>query len=130
MQTGLARTGKMLCSEWDGVDPDILVLGKALSGGTFPVSAVLARDEIMLTIQPGQHGSTYGGNPIVRFFVYCCCLFVTLIKSSSDALAIHVSVEVVYFPREREQYTNCAGLFPEAPAKAIEIMSSNVEAFC
>lgn len=64
VQTGLARTGKMLCSEWDGVEPDILVLGKALSGGTFPVSAVLARDEIMLTIKPGQHGSTYGGNPI------------------------------------------------------------------
>lgn len=72
MQTGLARTGKMLCSEWDGVEPDILVLGKALSGGTFPVSAVLARDEIMLTIKPGQHGSTYGGNPIVRFGVLTC----------------------------------------------------------
>eukprot|EP00887_Chlorella_sp_A99_P001088 scaffold14.g1088.t1 len=64
VQTGLCRTGKMLCSEWDGVKPDILVLGKALSGGTMPVSAVLCNDEIMLTIGRGQHGSTYGGNPV------------------------------------------------------------------
>lgn len=64
VQTGLARTGRMLCCEWDGVKPDILVLGKALSGGTLPVSAVLANDEIMLTIGRGQHGSTYGGNPV------------------------------------------------------------------
>jgi ornithine--oxo-acid transaminase len=64
VQTGLARTGKMLCQEWDGVKADITVLGKALSGGMYPVSAVLARDEIMLTIGRGEHGSTYGGNPI------------------------------------------------------------------
>ena len=64
VQTGLCRTGKMLCSEWDGARPDIIVLGKALSGGTMPVAAVLADDEIMLTIGRGQHGSTYGGNPV------------------------------------------------------------------
>jgi ornithine--oxo-acid transaminase len=64
VQTGLARTGRMLCCEWDAVKPDILVLGKALSGGMYPVSAVLADDEVMLTIGRGQHGSTYGGNPI------------------------------------------------------------------
>lgn len=64
VQTGLARTGRMLCCEWDGVRPDLLVLGKALSGGMYPVSAVLADDEVMLTIGRGQHGSTYGGNPI------------------------------------------------------------------
>ncbi|KAL4537992.1 hypothetical protein Ndes2526B_g04158 [Nannochloris sp. 'desiccata'] len=64
LQTGLCRTGKMLCSEWDGARPDIVVLGKALSGGTMPVSAVLADDDIMLTIKRGQHGSTYGGNPV------------------------------------------------------------------
>ena len=58
------RTGRMMCCDWDGVKPDILILGKALSGGTLPVSAVLARDEIMLTIGRGQHGSTYGGNPV------------------------------------------------------------------
>jgi len=64
VQTGLCRTGKMLASDHSNVKPDILVLGKALSGGMYPVSAVLARDEIMLTIQPGQHGSTFGGNPV------------------------------------------------------------------
>lgn len=64
VQTGLARTGKMLASDHENVKPDILILGKALSGGTMPVSAVLANDEIMLTIKPGQHGSTFGGNPL------------------------------------------------------------------
>ena len=64
IQTGLARTGKMLACDHEGVRPDILLLGKALSGGTMPVSAVLADDEIMLTINPGDHGSTYGGNPL------------------------------------------------------------------
>lgn len=64
IQTGLARTGKMLACDHENVHPDILILGKALSGGTMPVSAVLADDEIMLTIKPGEHGSTYGGNPL------------------------------------------------------------------
>ena len=64
VQTGLCRTGRMLCVDWDGVRPDILVLGKALSGGVLPVSAVLCDDDVMLTIKPGEHGSTYGGNPL------------------------------------------------------------------
>ena len=64
IQTGLARTGKMLACDHENVRPDILVLGKALSGGVLPVSAVLADDEIMMTIKPGEHGSTYGGNPL------------------------------------------------------------------
>lgn len=64
VQTGIGRTGKRLACDWEGVKPDILVLGKALSGGTIPVSAALANDEIMLTIAPGEHGSTYGGNPL------------------------------------------------------------------
>ncbi|MFN5646334.1 MAG: ornithine--oxo-acid transaminase, partial [Sphingobacteriales bacterium] len=64
IQTGLGRTGKMLAMDHENARPDILILGKALSGGTLPVSAVLADDEIMLTIKPGEHGSTYGGNPL------------------------------------------------------------------
>ncbi len=64
IQSGLARTGKMLACDYENVHPDILILGKALSGGTLPVSAVLCNDEIMLTIKPGEHGSTYGGNPL------------------------------------------------------------------
>jgi ornithine--oxo-acid transaminase len=64
VQTGLCRTGKMLACDWDGVKPDILILGKALSGGVLPISAVLSSSEVMLTIKPGEHGSTYGGNPL------------------------------------------------------------------
>jgi ornithine--oxo-acid transaminase len=64
VQTGLARTGKLLACDHEGVRPDILILGKALSGGLYPVSAVLADDEVMLCIRPGEHGSTYGGNPL------------------------------------------------------------------
>jgi ornithine--oxo-acid transaminase len=64
IQTGLGRTGRMLCCDYEGVRPDILILGKALGGGLIPVSAVLADDEVMLTIGPGEHGSTFGGNPL------------------------------------------------------------------
>ena len=64
VQTGLGRTGKLLACDWEEVRPDILILGKALSGGTVPVSAVLCDDPIMMTIKPGEHGSTYGGNPL------------------------------------------------------------------
>src|SRR5205085_9413246 len=64
IQTGLCRTGKMLACDHEEVRPDILILGKALSGGVLPVSAVLADDEIILTLKPGEHGSTYGGNPL------------------------------------------------------------------
>ena len=64
VQTGLARTGKLLACDYEGIRPDVLILGKALSGGAMPVSAVLADDEVMLTIKPGEHGSTFGGNPL------------------------------------------------------------------
>lgn len=64
IQTGLCRTGRMLCCDYEGVRPDVLILGKALSGGMLPVSAVLADDVVMETIRPGEHGSTYGGNPL------------------------------------------------------------------
>jgi ornithine--oxo-acid transaminase len=74
IQTGLCRTGKMLCCEHENVRPDILILGKALSGGTLPVSAVLADDDIMLTIKPGEHGSTYGGSPLA------CKVAITALK--------------------------------------------------
>jgi len=64
VQTGIARTGRLLASDWEGIKPDVLILGKALSGGVLPVSAVLSNDEIMLCIKPGEHGSTFGGNPL------------------------------------------------------------------
>lgn len=64
IQTGVARTGKLLCHEWSGIKPDLVLLGKAISGGMYPVSCVLGSKEVMLTIEPGTHGSTYGGNPL------------------------------------------------------------------
>jgi ornithine--oxo-acid transaminase len=64
IQTGIARTGKMLCHEWAGIKPDMVLLGKAISGGMYPVSCVLGSKDVMLTIEPGTHGSTYGGNPL------------------------------------------------------------------
>lgn len=64
IQTGIARTGKLLCHEWSGIKPDLICLGKAISGGMYPVSCVLGRKDVMLTIEPGTHGSTYGGNPL------------------------------------------------------------------
>lgn len=64
VQTGLCRTGRLLAVDHENVRPDILILGKALSGGVYPVSAILANNDIMLTIKPGEHGSTYGGNPL------------------------------------------------------------------
>jgi ornithine--oxo-acid transaminase len=82
IQTGLGRTGKLLAADYDGVRGDILILGKALSGGVLPVSAVLADDEIMLTIQPGQHGSTFGGNPLA-----CAVLQAALTVLKEERLA-------------------------------------------
>lgn len=64
IQTGIARTGKLLATQYEDIHPDLLIVGKALSGGTYPVSGVLTNDEIMLTIKPGEHGSTFGGNPM------------------------------------------------------------------
>jgi ornithine--oxo-acid transaminase len=64
IQTGIGRTGRMLCSEWAGIKPDMVTLGKAISGGMYPVSCVLGSKEIMLVVEPGTHGSTYGGNPL------------------------------------------------------------------
>lgn len=69
IQTGIARTGKMLASDYEGVRPDLLILGKALSGGVFPISLVLADDEVMLAMGPGEHGSTFGGNPLAAAVV-------------------------------------------------------------
>ena len=64
IQSGIARTGKLLCHEWSGIKPDLVLLGKAISGGMYPVSCVLGSRDVMLTIEPGTHGSTYGGNPL------------------------------------------------------------------
>jgi ornithine--oxo-acid transaminase len=95
IQTGLARTGKMLACDHEGVRPDILVLGKALSGGTLPVSAVLADDEIMLTIKPGEHGSTYGGNPLA-----CRVAITALEVLKEEKLAENAAEQGAYFRKK------------------------------
>jgi len=64
VQTGFGRTGKLMGYDWEGIKPDIVAVGKALSGGMMPVSGAFCNDEIMLCIKPGEHGSTYGGNPL------------------------------------------------------------------
>lgn len=64
IQTGIGRTGRMLASEWSGIKPDMVTLGKAISGGMYPVSAIMSSKEVMLVVEPGTHGSTYGGNPL------------------------------------------------------------------
>ena len=87
IQTGLGRTGRLLACDHEDVRPDILILGKALSGGMLPVSAVLADDEIMLTIKPGEHGSTYGGNPLA------CKVAITALQVLQDEHMIENAVE-------------------------------------
>ena len=87
IQTGLARTGKMLACDHENVRPDILILGKALSGGVLPVSAVLCDDEIMMTIKPGEHGSTYGGNPLA-----CAVAIASLKVLKDENLAANAAV--------------------------------------
>ena len=97
IQTGLARTGSMLACSLENVRPDIVLLGKALSGGTMPVSAVLADDEIMLTIKPGDHGSTYGGNPIA------CKVAITALQVLVDEqMAENSDVQGEYLRKELE----------------------------
>lgn len=95
IQTGLARTGKMLACDHENVRPDILILGKALSGGTVPVSAVLADDEIMMTIKPGEHGSTYGGNPLA-----CKVAVAALQVLKDENLAENAAIQGEYLRQE------------------------------
>lgn len=88
IQTGLCRTGRMLACDYEEVRPDLLILGKALSGGILPVSAVLADDEIMLTIRPGEHGSTYGGNPLACRIAIAALSVLTKENLAANAMAM------------------------------------------
>ncbi|MBD1422385.1 ornithine--oxo-acid transaminase [Sphingobacterium chuzhouense] len=92
IQTGLSRTGKLLACDHENVRPDILILGKALSGGVMPISAILADDEIMLTIAPGEHGSTYGGNPLA-----CAVAIASLEVLKEEKLAERAAELGIYF---------------------------------
>jgi ornithine--oxo-acid transaminase len=111
IQTGLGRTGKMLACNHENVRPDILILGKALSGGFIPVSAVLADDPIMLTIKPGEHGSTYGGNPLA------CAVAIEALKvltdeklvENSERLGVIMRGELEKLNKESEIVTTVRG---------------------
>ena len=98
IQTGLARTGKMLACDHEGVRPDVLILGKALSGGMLPISAVLADDEVMLCIKPGEHGSTYGGNPLA-----CKVAIAALKVIKEEKLADRAADLGTYFRKRLQQ---------------------------
>jgi ornithine--oxo-acid transaminase len=95
IQTGLCRTGKMLACDHENVRPDILILGKALSGGTLPISAVLCDDDIMMTIKPGEHGSTYGGNPLA-----CAVAIASLQVLQDENLAANADAMGILFRNE------------------------------
>ena len=101
VQTGIGRTGKMICCEHHGFKPDILILGKALSGGVFPVSAILASDEVMLTIKPGEHGSTFGGNPVA-----CEVAMAALNVIRDEKLAENAAKMGVIFREKLQSYIN------------------------
>ena len=125
IQTGLCRTGKLLCVDHEEVKADILILGKALSGGMMPVSAVLANDDIMLTIKPGEHGSTFGGNPLAAA-VSLTALKVLIEENLSE----HAQVMGKLFRKEIEQIDSplVADVRGKGLLNAIEISHSNKKA--
>lgn len=104
VQTGIGRTGRRLACDWEDVKPDILILGKALSGGTLPVSAAFANDEIMLTIAPGEHGSTYGGNPLA------CAVTIAALQVVKDESLAENAEEMgqIFRDRMRDLQAKCS----------------------
>lgn len=125
IQTGLARTGTMLACDHENVRPDILILGKALSGGVLPVSAVLSDDEIMMTIKPGEHGSTYGGNPLA------CAVAITalqVLKDENMAVNARVMGELLRTELEKLQSPFISTVRGRGLLNAIVIKHSNPDA--
>ena len=114
VQTGLGRTGKMLACDHEGVKPDILILGKALSGGTIPVSAVLANNEVMLTIKPGEHGSTYGGNPLA-----CAVAMEALKVLKDEKLSENSEALGIIFREEMNRLNNESDLITDVRGKGL-----------
>ncbi|MEC8460324.1 MAG: ornithine--oxo-acid transaminase [Bacteroidota bacterium] len=105
VQTGIARTGRMLATDYEDAKPDILILGKALSGGVFPVSAVFANDEVMLCIKPGEHGSTFGGNPLA-----CAVAKAALEVVIEEDLASNAEKLGAYFRNKMNEYISKSDL--------------------
>ena len=114
VQTGISRTGKLYCCQHEGVKPDILILGKALSGGVFPVSAVLADNEIMMTIKPGEHGSTFGGNPLG-----CNVAMAALKVAVDENLDENAEILGVIFRKELSEYAKQSKLLKTVRGKGL-----------
>ena len=114
VQTGIGRTGRMLCCEHHGFKPDILILGKALSGGVFPVSAILACDEVMLTIKPGEHGSTFGGNPVA-----CEVAMAALNVIKDEKLAENAGKMGIIFREKLQSYINGSKIVEKIRGKGL-----------
>ena len=114
VQTGIGRTGKMLCCDHFGIKPDILILGKALSGGVFPVSAILSSNEIMLTIKPGEHGSTFGGNPLA-----CKVAIAALNVIKEEELARNADKLGVIFREELNKYIKGSSIVQSVRGKGL-----------
>tara|TARA_Y100000385_G_scaffold125830_1_gene130849 strand:+ start:3289 stop:4509 length:1221 start_codon:yes stop_codon:yes gene_type:complete len=114
VQTGIARTGKMLATDYEDAKPDILILGKALSGGVFPVSAVLANDEVMLCIQPGEHGSTFGGNPLA-----CAVAKAALEVVVEEDLAVNAFKLGNYFRQKMNEFISESNLITLVRGKGL-----------
>lgn len=114
VQTGIGRTGRRLACDWEDVKPDILVLGKALSGGTLPVSAALADDEVMMTIRPGEHGSTYGGNPLA-----CAVTLAALEVVENEQLAENAQAMGSLFRERMQGLQQKTGLIEQVRGKGL-----------
>ena len=114
VQTGIGRTGRMLCCEHHGFKPDILILGKALSGGVFPVSAILASNEVMLTIKPGEHGSTFGGNPVA-----CEVAMAALNVIKDEKLAENAGKMGIIFRERLQSYINGSKIVEKIRGKGL-----------
>ena len=114
VQTGIGRTGRMLCCEHHGFKPDILILGKALSGGVFPVSAILASNEVMLTIKPGEHGSTFGGNPVA-----CEVAMAALNVIRDEKLAANAAKMGVVYREKLQSYINGSKIVEKIRGKGL-----------
>ena len=125
IQTGLCRTGALLACDHEQVKPDVLILGKALSGGTIPVSAVLCNDDIMLTIKPGEHGSTYGGNPLA-----CAVAIASLEVLKEENMAENAAVLGAYFRNEliAFQHPNIVLVRGKGLLNAIQIQHAHPDA--
>ena len=114
VQTGIARTGKLLAVDHENVTPDILILGKAISGGVYPVSAVLANKEVMNVIQPGQHGSTFGGNPLA-----CAVAIAALEVVKNEELAENAEAMGVLFRQELSTFIAGSKLVKKVRGKGL-----------